>query len=137
MARREQTIDLTNLGELSQAGGWWGLAQQSSGEAKKSLLAMALKHYWEAASADSDEEVQLLAEGRLRQALAVLPQRDYLFFKEELSVEGVKDSADLRGYQVSVRGVISPFGLSVEPPANGSSRVVYRLDGPYKKFQGS
>ena len=50
---------------------------------------------------------------------------------------GVKDSANLRGYQVSVRGVISPFGLSVEPPANGSSRVVYRLDGPYKKFQGS
>lgn len=137
MARREQYTDLTSYDEINLAGGWWGLAQQSSGAAKQGLLAMALKHYWEAARGDWGEEVQPLLRDRIHQALAELPQRNYLFFKLERSVEGVEHPDKLRVFQVSVGGKPSPFGLSAEPPSNGSSRIAFRLNGPYTKFQGS
>jgi len=137
MGRLEQTPILTAFGHLNLAGGWWGLAQQSSGPAKRGLFAMALKHYWKASQKSSDEDIQLLIRDRIRQALAELSEQDYLFFKPELSVEGMAHPENLRGLLIKVGGTISPFGLSAQPQPNGSSRLAYRLDGAYKKFQGS
>ena len=136
MARREQHQDLTLYDDLSLAGGWWGLAQQAAGPAKEGILTMALKHYSGASRSDLGPAVDPLIQDRIRQALAVLPQRNYLFFKPEVSVEGVEHPEKLRTYHIKVDGTPSPFGLSAEPPAKGSSRVIFRLDIPYKRFEG-
>jgi serine/threonine protein kinase/S1-C subfamily serine protease/peroxiredoxin len=120
------------------AGGWWGLAQQASGKAKEGLLARAVKHYWMATELDRglQEEVRHMIRDRMREALALLPQRNYLFFKTEVSADGVPSPRDLRDRMVKVNGAESPFGFSMHPPAKGSSRVAFRLDGQYQKVQG-
>lgn len=137
MGRLERMPILTAFGHLNLAGGWWGLAQQSSGAAKQGLLALALKHYQEASGKNSEDEVQLLIRDRVRQALAALPQRDYLFFKPELSAEGLAHPDNIRGSSIKIGGTASPFGLSVQPLPNSSSRLRYRLDGAFKRFKGS
>ena len=124
--------------ELILGCGWWGLAHRAEGSAKGQLLAKALKHYSVVAREPSfGEETLGMVRHRIAQALPFLPERNLLFFLPEASADNVQGGKRIHGYGLKMNGKTLPFSLWAQPPANGSSRIEYRLGGQFKKLQGA
>jgi hypothetical protein len=148
MARSDH-VHLRQLGDLEQrnafesehrlvlGSGWWGLAQRASGTAKERLLARALHHYLAVENAGLMDQAALrMIRYRKEQILPTLPERNYLYFRAEESAEAIQRGG-LRVYRLRLDGKISYYALWTRPPGDGESRVVFRLAGRYRRFQGA
>jgi hypothetical protein len=121
--------------QAALADEWRDLAQLTSEPGRRRLLAHALRWYVKAAPRLSDLRRQSIRK-RVTDELPALDERHYLYFFEELEVEGMDNGDGIRGTDVVFDGRPSPYGLWMQPRANGTAHAKFHLDGQFRRLQG-
>lgn len=120
--------------QLALGDAWWDLAQQAEGDVRRRLLGRACWRYRQALN-KLREVRKLQVQARVQQALADLPERNFLYFMPESELK--IGWASLRETPVSVGGVRSHYGLWLHPGPNTSSLAAFRIGKGYRRLRGA